>query len=123
MILDSGTMLICKREHETDPTLLSRKGHMPELKLVPYAKHWYQERTIGLHREYLAKGVNERIDLYVYIHEDRRVRIGDYVVLGNGDQFRITMVNFVIEENTNLRYTTITCQRMDENYDIDTIQA
>lgn len=118
MILDSGTMLVCKLEQVFDQDLVSQKGRMPELKLVPFNKHWYQERTVGLHREYLAKGVNERIDLYAYIHEDRKVRIGDYVVLGNGDQFRITMVNHVIEENTNLRYTTLTCQRLDENYDV-----
>lgn len=114
MILDSGTMLLCRQENTNE------KGFMPTPKLVPYMKHWYQERTVGLHREYLAKGVNERIDLYAYIHEDRKVRIGDYVVLGNGDQFIVHMVNHIIEENTNLRYTTITCQRLDENYDIAT---
>ena len=77
MILDSGTMLLCRQENTNE------KGFMPTPKLVPYGKHWYQERTVGLHREYLAKGVNERIDLYAYIHEDRKVRIGDYVVLGS----------------------------------------
>lgn len=112
MILDSGTMYIC---HLTDT---AEKGNMPKPLLVPFNKHWFQERTVGLHREYLAKGVNERIDLYVYVHEDRKVRIGDYAVLGSGEQFRINMVNHVIEENTNLRYTTLTCQRLDENYDV-----
>lgn len=114
MILDSGTMLLCRQ------TNTGEKGFMPTPKLTPYNKHWYQERTVGMHREYLARGVNERIDLYAYIHEDRKVRIGDYVVLGNGDQFYIDIINHVIEENTNLRYTTLTCHRLDKNYDLAT---
>ena len=114
MILDSGTLLLCRQ------TNTGEKGFMPTPKLTPYNKHWYQERTVGMHREYLARGVNERIDLYAYIHEDRKVRIGDYVVLGNGDQFYIDIINHVIEENTNLRYTTLTCHRLDKNYDLAT---
>lgn len=114
MILDSGTMLLCRQSNTAE------NGFMPTPKLTPYNKHWYQERTVGMHREYLARGVNERIDLYAYIHEDRKVRIGDYVVLGNGEQFYIDIINHVIEENTNLRYTTLTCHRLDKNYDLAT---
>lgn len=114
MILDTGTMQICTLQNT------AANGQMPVEQLVPYTKHWFQERVVGLHRQYLAMGVNERIDLLAYIHEDRRVRAGQYVVLGNGEQFRINIVNHVIEENTNLRYTTVQCQRLDENYDVAT---
>ncbi len=112
MILDSGTLLLCNLENTAS------NGHMPVQKLVPYARHWFQERTIGINRQYLAKGANERVDLYVYIHEDRRVRPNQFVVLGNGEQMRINMIDHVIEENTNLKYTTMNLQRLDENYDV-----
>lgn len=115
MILDSGTCFLCTLEN-TSP-----RGGMPKEQLKPYQKHWFQERVIGMNRQYLAKGVNERVDLYVYIHEDRKARVGDFAVVGNlttGNQFRINGVNHVIEENTNLRYTTLEMQRLDENYDV-----
>ena len=112
MILDSGTMYICTL-YNANPN-----GRMPKETLKPIAKHWYQERVIGLNRRYLAMGANERIDLLVYIHDDRRVKSGMFAVLGNGEQFRIDEVNFVIEENTNLRFTSMQMHRLDENYDV-----
>ncbi len=112
MILDNGTLRLCTLEN------LANNGRMPIQKLVPYARHWYQERTIGMNRQYLAKGANERVDLYVYIHEERRARANQYAVLGNGEQFYVNMVDHVIEENTNLKYTTLSLQRLDQNYDV-----
>lgn len=113
MILDNGTLLVCELIN------LAPNGRMPVEKLVVKNKHWFQERTVGLSRETLAQGRNERIDLYVYIHEDRKVRPGMYARLGNGEQFRINHVHHVIEENTNLRYTTLEMQRLDRNYDVE----
>lgn len=112
MILDNGVLFICQLQNTAE------NGLMPVQKLVKVNKHWFQERTIGLNRQYLAKGVNERVDLYVYIHEDRKVRAGMYALLGNGEQFRINSVHHVIEENTNLKYTTMEMQRLDENYSV-----
>lgn len=112
MILDNGILYVCNL------TNTAPNGHMPVEKLVKFRKHWFQERTVGLNRQYLARGVNERVDLYVYIHEDRKVRAGQYAIIGNGEQFRINSVHHVIEENTNLRYTTMEMQRLDTNYDV-----
>lgn len=115
MILDSGTMYICTKINT------AMNGMMPVEQLNPINKHWYQERTIGMQRQYLAKGVNERIDLLAYINYDHNVRVGMYVVIGDlatGDQMIVHHVSHVIEENTNLRYTVLTCQRLDENYDV-----
>lgn len=114
MILDNGTLLFCTLENRAE------NGRMPHEVLVPFAKHWFQERVVGINRLYLARGVNENIDLLVYIHEDRRVRSGQFAVCGNGDQFRVDHVGHIIEENTNLRYTTATLSRLDKNYDIST---
>lgn len=112
MILDNGVLFICTLEN------VAQNGLKPVQKLVVQNKFWFQERTIGLNRQYLAKGVNERVDLYVYIHHNRKVRAGMYAMLGNGEQFRINSVHHVIEENTNLIYTTMEMQRLDNNYDV-----
>ena len=69
----------------------------------------------------MAQGVNERVDLLAYIHEDRQVRAGMYAVVGDrmtGEQFVIRQVSHIIEENTNLRYTNISCERLDKNFDV-----
>lgn len=112
MILEDGILYICRLVNTAEP------GRKPVPQLQKIDRCWFQERTIGLNREYLAKGVNERVDLYVYIHKNDKVRIGMYAMLGNGEQFRINSVHRVIEENTNLLYTTMEMQRLDTNYDV-----
>jgi len=72
-------------------------------------------------RQYMAKGANERVDLLAYVHFDQQIRAGMYVVVGDrmtGDQLVIRQVSHVIEENTNLKYTSISCQRLDKNFDV-----
>ncbi len=115
MILDSGTMYICSLRNIAD------NGNMPKQVLFPINKHWYQERAIGMSRQYMAQGVNERVDLLAYVHFDKEIRAGMYAVVGDrmaGDQFIIRQVSHVIEENTNLRYTSVSCERLDKNYDV-----
>lgn len=115
MILDSGTMYICELRN------IAENGAMPKQVLFPINKHWYQERTIGMTRQYEAKGVNERVDLLAYVHFDYHIRAGMYIVIGDrmlGEQMIIRQVSHVIEENTNLRYTSLSCERLDQNYDV-----
>lgn len=115
MILDSGTMYICELRN------IAEKGNMPKQVLFPINKHWYQERAIGMHRQYEAKGVNERVDLLAYVHYDPKIRAGMYIVIGDrmlGEQMIIRQVSSTIEENTNLRYTSMSCERLDKNFDV-----
>lgn len=111
MNLDSGVLFACTL------TNTAGNGAKPNMALSPYYKAWYGERTVGYNRQYLAKGVNEQVDLLVRILQNRGIRIGDYAVLGNGEQFRITNVSQIIDDN-NLRYTDLTLQRLDENYEV-----
>ena len=115
MILDSGTMYICELRN------IAENGNMPKQVLFPVNKHWFQERTIGMTRQYTAMGVNERVDLLAYVHFDPKIRAGMYCVVGDrmlGEQLIIRHVTHVIEENTNLRYTSISCQKLDKNFDV-----
>lgn len=112
MILDSGTMKICRLEN------IAENGDMPQKKLVPFRKHWFQERNVYINRYYLALGQNERIDLIAYVHEDRKIYPNMYAVMGNGDQFIVHRVEHIIEENTNLRYTRLSLQRLETFHDV-----
>lgn len=108
---DSGTLYLCELNNMADD------GDMPSEKLTRVARHWYQERMIGMSRQYLAKGVNEQIDMLVRIHHDRTAKIGMYVVLGNGDQFRITNITMIVGDD-GLRYTDLTLMRLEDFYDV-----
>lgn len=112
MIFDSGIMFPCHLENQAS------NGEMPDMVLVPFGKYWYGERMIGYNRQYLAKGVSEQVDMLIRIHHTRSIRIGDYAVLGNGEQYRITNVTMIVDDADGLRYTDITLQRLDENYEV-----
>lgn len=112
MILDSGTMKICRLENTAE------NGDMPSMKLVPFRKHWFQERNVYTNRYYLALGQNERIDMIAYVHEDRKIQPNMIAVIGDGRQMVVHHVEHVIEENTNLRYTRLSLQRLEDYHDI-----
>ena len=86
-------------------------------------------------RAYMAKGVNEQVDMLVRIDLDTDVHIGQFAVLGNGEQFRITNVTsgeevFERTKQVNslyyrqpqivgLKYTELTLTRIEQNYDVE----
>lgn len=111
MIYDSGTLKIC------DLTNTAAKGEMPREALLPVSRHWYGERTVGVTRLYAAMGANQQVDLLVRIHADRGVKVGQFAVLGNGDQYRIDAVSQVTDDN-GLRATDLTLSRLGELYDV-----
>ncbi len=130
-MFDSGVLYVC------DLTDTRENGNAPKQELTKRNKYWFERRTIGINRQYLAKGVNERIDLLVRIKGLQNVSIGQFVVLGNGDQFRIDNVStgneasaytrivndgFVRGYRTSnivgLDYTELTLSKLENNYDI-----
>ena len=118
MELDDGIVFICELNNEAEP------GDMPQQKLQKLARHWYGERTIGMRRQYLAKGANEQVDLLIRIHYEKAARIGRYAMLGNGEQFRITNVSTILDDGTGLRYTELTLMRLEDFYDVaDEVEA
>lgn len=117
MAMDSGILFLCELNDIAEP------GDMPKEGLTKIARHWYEERTIGMQRQYLAKGVNEQIDLLARIHFEPQAKIGLYAMLGNGEQFRIT--NIANGKGVDgLRYTDLTLTRLEDNFDVaDTSQS
>ena len=125
---DDGILFICDLTNQAAP------GDMPKEVLSKVGKYWFENRTIGINRQYLAKGVNEQVDRLVRIVKTQGIKIGQYAVLGNGEQFRITMVTEGHEEreftrvaNKNyyktskivgLDYTELQLMRVENYYDV-----
>lgn len=123
-MMDAGIVTICTLED------IAEAGDMPRLKLVPLtheeeALTWgFEERTVGLNRQYQAKSVSERVDMLIRIWR-APVRIGMYAVLTdyegqenpNGDQYRIDNVQQLLDDN-GLKVTDLTLYRMDELYEV-----
>ena len=128
---DSGTLEICNLTNEAS------NGEMPRETLTVVSKHWFEKRTIGVTRLYAARGVNEQIDLLVRIDLNPNVSIGQYAVLGNGAQYRITNVTeaqdsfertrlvnskyYNTVDITSLKFTELTLVKVEQNYDVNKI--
>jgi len=127
---DDGVLYICNLVNEAE------NGDMPREVLQIVNKHWFENRVVGYGRFYSAQGVNQRVDRLVRINPDNNIRIGQYAVLGNGEQFRIDMVSHGQEvfEITKMidskyyrqpktignKYTEITLSRVENYYDVQT---
>lgn len=127
---DDGVLYICNLVNEAE------NGDMPREVLQIVNKHWFENRVVGYGRFYSAQGVNQRVDRLVRINPDNNIRIGQYAVLGNGEQFRIDMVSHGQEvfERTKMidskyyrqpkivgnKYTEITLSRVENYYDVQT---
>lgn len=120
MIRDDGVLYICNLENQAE------NGLMPREVLSVVNKYWFHIDTIGINRQYLAKGVNEQVDLLVSIAFDNKVKIGQYAVLGNGEQYHINMVSHIEEQESRstttrslLRRTQLTLQRVENYYECE----
>lgn len=125
---DDGVLFICTL------TNTAENGDMPKYELTKNKKYWFEFRTVGVSRAYEAKGVNERVDYLVRIPKDTHIKIGEFCMFGNGEQFRIDNVShgqetFQRSKQYNsvyykqpviagLEYTELTLYRLDKNYDV-----
>lgn len=112
MIYDNGVVYVCSLVN-TAPN-----GRKPKNELVKRYKFWFNQRTIGYNRQYLAKGVNEQVDMLIRIPYCLGVRIGMFALLGNGEQYHINNVSHGLDDINALIYTEITLERLDDNYDV-----
>lgn len=131
-MFDSGVLYIC------DLTEQQSSGNMPKQVLSMKNKFWFERRFISMNRQYLAKGVNEQIDLLVRVQGTQNIEIGEYAMLGNGDQYRITLVShghdvwqytrqykdgfvngYRSPQITGLDYTELTLSKLEKNYELE----
>lgn len=112
-----GIVYLAELKNVADP------GDMPRDRLQYISRHWFEERMIGLQRQYAAKGARERIDMIIRIREYKpAARIGLFAILGNGDQFRILNVSRGYDDDHGLKFTEITLERLDQLYEIHSIE-
>ncbi|HIT34778.1 MAG TPA: hypothetical protein IAC31_09190 [Candidatus Faecousia intestinigallinarum] len=109
MRMDDGMLTVCNL------TLEASTGNMPVERLSPISRHFYGARTVGMNRQYAAMGVNERVDMLVRIWRDRNIHIGDYVLLEDGQQYRIDQVQQVDDEH-GLPATDLSLSKLENNY-------
>ena len=85
----------------------------------------FAEVSFGISRQYMAKGVDERVDMMIQIWPEQiRPKIGQIAVLTNceyqenesGDQFRIDNVQRVDNED-GLPVFQLTLYRLEDHYD------
>lgn len=117
-LYDDGTVTICNLVNT------AADGDFPQYELAEVITQNFEERSIGLNRSYLAKGVDERVDMVIRIQaEGMRPKIGQYAVIQGyefqedeaGDQYRIDVVQPEFDENQ-LRVFDLTLARLEDNY-------
>ncbi|MBR0341529.1 MAG: hypothetical protein IJH64_04690 [Oscillospiraceae bacterium] len=122
--MNDGLVVLCNLKNLAEP------GDMPREVLYPLTQdgevlEWsFEDRVIGYNRQYVAKGVSERVDMLIRIWR-APARIGMYAVLTDyegqtnpaGDQYRIDNVQHLLDEN-GLKVTDLTLYRLEELYDV-----
>ena len=93
------------------------KGLMPREQLVKLCEEYYEERTIGVTRQYAAMGADKRVDLLLRIWENASVYPNQYVIPDDGMQYRIDFVQNTKDED-GLDVSDLTLVRLEENYDV-----
>lgn len=109
--MDSGILFICTLEN------IAEGGRMPRQVLRKIKRYWFEARTVGVNRQYLAFGVNQRVDLLVRIHYDSKINVGMYVITGDGNQYRIDNATMVRNDD-GIRVTELSLYRLEENYEL-----
>ena len=111
-MFDSGLVKICSLQQTNG------NGGMPKFSLVEICTAFYQERTVGVTRMYAALGANVHIDMLIRIWENREVLTDMYCVLENGDQYKITQIQHLRDDN-GLKVSDLTLERVNSYYDVD----
>jgi hypothetical protein len=112
IMLDDGTVEICNL------TNTAEDGDMPAYKLEPITTQYYGEKSIGITRQYLAKGANEQVDMLIEIWNDGIVpKISQYaIIIESNEQFRIDNVQPTYNKD-GLKVIDLTLSRLEKNYD------
>lgn len=114
MLFDAG---LCKIYELIDT---AAAGDMPQPKLRLHSELFYGERTIGFSRQYSAMSVNEQVDLLIRIWGDKSIKIGMYAIPEDGEQYRISMVQHLKDDEDGLLVTDLTLTRLENYYEFDT---
>lgn len=109
---DDGLLKLYRLQDDAKP------GEMPRQKLVFLQDAWFEFRVVGYGRFYAAKGAQQQADLLLRTPEPLpRVRIGMYVILEDGLQYRIDNVQRTTDDD-GLPVTDLTLFRLEELFNV-----
>lgn len=101
--------------------IATRKGGMPQEKLVTEGTAYFSYRTIGVSRMYAALGANREIELLVRCWNTELPDEGKFVTLdgktdsdGNLLQYRIDIAQPIVDEDA----LDLTLVRLEDFYDV-----
>lgn len=97
-------------------------GGMPKETLKYVSWTYYGERTVSYSRLYEARGADAPCDKVVRIPADVATAVGRYVILEDGEQYRIDAVSTIIVAS-NVRAKELTLARLEDRYDVSTGQT
>lgn len=118
---DAGRIALCRLVNRNE----GMNGKMPDYILAPIGPDLYdfEERVIGMSRQYAAKGASEQIDLIARIWREPAARIKMHAIVtdseGYDGQYRVTNVQHLLDDD-GLKVTDLTLERMDKFYEIAT---
>ena len=112
-MFDTGLLRICELQ------MVAENGGMPQETLVQKGRAFYGERMVTASRLYEARGVDVQIDKVVRVPFDTKANPDDYVILENGEQFRIDSVDAILIRR-DLRAIELTLVKLGENYVVAT---
>lgn len=95
------------------------QGGMPKEVLTYEGWTYYGERMVSYSRLYEARGADCRVDKVVRIPDRVPVQVGWYVILEDGEQYRIDALSPVIVASS-VRATELTLIKVEDRYDIAT---
>lgn len=107
-IRNAGILTIYKLTNVATP------GLKPSEKLVRICTAYYDYQTIGITRAYAALGAKQQIDALVLAHNTTLPVEAEYVVLEDGNQYRISL------KQIQGRDVLLTLERLEALYDVAT---
>lgn len=98
-------------------TTQKHSGGMPKEILSFTAWTYYGEKTVSYTRLYEARGADSPCDKVIRIPEDVAAKVDQYVILEDGEQYRVDAVSPVIVAS-NVRAKELTLARLEDRYDV-----
>lgn len=98
---------------------IAADGNKPKEGLVRLGSFFFGYQTLGINRYYTALQAHQQIEAVINIPEHFRFQVEKTVVIMEDDtQFRVMMCQ-TFEEEDGYRYTTLSLERITEEYDIE----
>lgn len=101
---------------------VSLPGDMPVEGLTFYQSFYFEERSIGMTRNYMAMQSNKQIDRLIRIWQDRAVDVGCVCLITDGVdtdvQYRVASNQHQVNDE-GLKVTDLTLEKVGTLYDVE----